>query len=240
MTGPVIVDEKNILGSFRAHQVPLPNAKSDPGQLTQLSEWLGSYDIHSLVHSRASAPAAHSHSHHSSHHSRQAHTSELNPDALFTDEVTRILPRRVDRRMGMIKETYNGYESLDVPEFQEFVSKKPEKDQSPMKAIGGASRVVQPLGIGARLRFKQGLLISLCDTAFLQEVVKRNPKSFRIFSPDGASLVRTFSLLDDHLMTITERPELGSNKLDSVFSITCVECSHSLKFDVAWRVSELC
>lgn len=43
-------------------------------------------------------------------------------------------------------------------------------------------------------------LTTFIRPAFLTEVVKRNPSSFRIFSPD----------------------ELGSNKLDAVFDVTCV------------------
>lgn len=62
------------------------------------------------------------------------------PGALFTEEVLRILPPRVDRRMGMIKETYNGFEPLDVPDFKGFVSEKAEKDLSPMKTLGGTYR----------------------------------------------------------------------------------------------------
>ncbi|KAF8312100.1 phosphoketolase [Clavulina sp. PMI_390] len=142
MTGPAKVDGQIVMGSFRAHQVPLPKAKADDEQLAQLQAWLESYDFPSLIA----------------------------PDGLFTDAVLRILPPRVDRRMGMIKESYNGYTPLDVPDFKDFVSKKPEKDESPMKAIG----------------------------AYLKEVIKKNPETFRIFSPD----------------------ELGSNKLDAVFDVT--------------------
>ena len=58
------------------------------------------------------------------------------PEELFSQAELRILPRRVERRMGMIKESYAGYELLDVPEFGGFVDVI-KKAQSPMKVVGG-------------------------------------------------------------------------------------------------------
>jgi xylulose-5-phosphate/fructose-6-phosphate phosphoketolase len=43
-TGPAIVDGQPMAGTFRAHQVPLPAAKTDPEQLHLLEEWLQSYE----------------------------------------------------------------------------------------------------------------------------------------------------------------------------------------------------
>ena len=42
-TGPGEVDGLPMENSFRAHQVPLPHARDDPGQRAQLDAWLGSY-----------------------------------------------------------------------------------------------------------------------------------------------------------------------------------------------------
>ncbi len=42
-TGPKVVDGKPIEGTFRAHQVPLPLAKTNAGQLAHLAEWMRSY-----------------------------------------------------------------------------------------------------------------------------------------------------------------------------------------------------
>ena len=148
LTGPLEVDGKIMTGSFHAHQVPLPECKKDAKQLADLKKWLSSYEMSSLLTSASPNSPAYTHE----------GSDEIHPEGLFTEEVLRILPKRIDRRMGMIKETYNGYTPLDVPDFQEYVSKKPEKDTSPMKAVG----------------------------LFLQEVIKRNPTTFRIFSPDGA------------------------------------------------------
>ena len=43
-TGPKLVDGNPVEGTFRAHQVPLPRARTDPEQLSQLESWLKSYE----------------------------------------------------------------------------------------------------------------------------------------------------------------------------------------------------
>ncbi|MGN6664704.1 MAG: phosphoketolase family protein [Solirubrobacterales bacterium] len=42
-TGPKEVDGVPVEGTFRAHQVPLPGVREDPGRLAQLEEWMRSY-----------------------------------------------------------------------------------------------------------------------------------------------------------------------------------------------------
>jgi xylulose-5-phosphate/fructose-6-phosphate phosphoketolase len=42
-TGPKVVDDQPVEGTFRAHQVPLANVRQDPDQLAQLEEWMRSY-----------------------------------------------------------------------------------------------------------------------------------------------------------------------------------------------------
>lgn len=42
-TGPKVVDGQQVEGTFRAHQVPLPNVRDDEGHRRQLEEWLRSY-----------------------------------------------------------------------------------------------------------------------------------------------------------------------------------------------------
>jgi xylulose-5-phosphate/fructose-6-phosphate phosphoketolase len=42
-TGPAEVDGKPVEGTWRAHQVPLPEVRSNPAHLRQLEEWLRSY-----------------------------------------------------------------------------------------------------------------------------------------------------------------------------------------------------
>ncbi len=46
--GPEYVAGKKVAGNFLAHQIPLPNAKTDPEELAQLSDWLKSYRFNEL------------------------------------------------------------------------------------------------------------------------------------------------------------------------------------------------
>lgn len=47
-TGPTEVHGKKIAGNFLAHQIPLPEAKTDPEELRMLQEWLESYHFSEL------------------------------------------------------------------------------------------------------------------------------------------------------------------------------------------------
>lgn len=47
-TGPAEVDGVKIEGNYAAHQVPLPNAKTDEKQLKMLEKWLQSYNFKEL------------------------------------------------------------------------------------------------------------------------------------------------------------------------------------------------
>jgi xylulose-5-phosphate/fructose-6-phosphate phosphoketolase len=42
-TGPKVVDGEQVEGTFRAHQVPLPNVREDADHRAQLEEWMRSY-----------------------------------------------------------------------------------------------------------------------------------------------------------------------------------------------------
>ena len=47
-TGPTELHGKKVAGNFLAHQIPLPNAKTDPDELRMLSQWLKSYEFQEL------------------------------------------------------------------------------------------------------------------------------------------------------------------------------------------------
>ncbi|HEY8077502.1 MAG TPA: phosphoketolase family protein, partial [Labilithrix sp.] len=51
-TGPKIVDGVPVEGTFRAHQVPLANVRSDPAHLSMLEQWMKSYRPHELFDAR--------------------------------------------------------------------------------------------------------------------------------------------------------------------------------------------
>ncbi len=47
-TGPKEVHGRKVAGNYLAHQIPLPNAKTDPEELKILDQWLRSYDFAEL------------------------------------------------------------------------------------------------------------------------------------------------------------------------------------------------
>lgn len=131
-----------IEGSFRAHQVPLPNAKTDDEELSVLQQWLDSYKISELINTETGIPL---------------------------ESILRVVPKVPSKRLGQRKEANGDYNALTMPEWEKLGVEKGTQE-SCMKRIG----------------------------KYLLEVIKANPSSFRIFSPD----------------------ELVSNKLDAVFEAT--------------------
>lgn len=89
-------------------------------------------------------------------------------DGDVVDSVKAIIPKN-ELKMGALAETFKAYEKLDVPDWKEFAIEK-ATEESCMKVVG----------------------------KLLDQVMIKNPKSFRIFSPD----------------------ELISNKLDAVLDHT--------------------
>lgn len=140
-SGPKKVKGEFVEGSFKAHQVPLAAAKSDPDELKQLQEWLTSYKPHELFDDKG-API---------------------------QEVLDIIPVKPENRLGQRAAAYKGYEKLDVGDWRAHTVKKGSSESS-MQRIGH----------------------------YLETIVQKNPKSFRIFSPD----------------------EFESNKLSKVFDST--------------------
>ncbi|KAH7927923.1 D-xylulose 5-phosphate/D-fructose 6-phosphate phosphoketolase [Leucogyrophana mollusca] len=96
------------------------------------------------------------------------------------EEVLAIVPKNNEKKLGMRREAYKAFQPLDVPEWKELGIEKGTQ-ASCMKVVG----------------------------SLLQEVIKRNPHTFRIFSPD----------------------ELVSNKLDAVLDNT----GRNFQWDVASR-----
>ncbi|KAK4054699.1 hypothetical protein OIO90_003511 [Microbotryomycetes sp. JL221] len=90
--------------------------------------------------------------------------------SLFPTHFYDSLPKEEARRLGFIRDSYAAYKPLNAPDWKQFGYDKGKEDVSCMKAIG----------------------------KYLTEVIRKNPDSFRIFSPD----------------------ELASNKLDGVFDAT--------------------
>ena len=112
-TGPKKVDGELIEGSFRSHQVPLPNAKSSSEELAALQSWLLSY-----------------------------RPSELfNSDGTLTPKVLGIVPDIEEKKLGQRKESWNAYVPIKIPDWAKFSVKKGEQE-SCLKAVGRLLRQV--------------------------------------------------------------------------------------------------
>ncbi|KAI9061053.1 phosphoketolase [Trametes sanguinea] len=106
-SGPKELHGEYIEGSFRAHQVPLPEAKTDANERKMLQEWLTSYG-----------------------------PKELFGDAgVPNDAILSLVPEEESKRLGMREEAYKAYTPLDVPEWRKFAVEK-GTDQSCMKITG--------------------------------------------------------------------------------------------------------
>lgn len=103
-TGPKEVGGHKLEGSWRAHQVPLPKAKTDRGEFDQLQQWLKSYRPDELFH---------------------------DDKHLIDEKVLRSIPKR--GQMGQNKATYDGFTALDAPDWRGFTHEK-NSEVSNMKA----------------------------------------------------------------------------------------------------------
>jgi xylulose-5-phosphate/fructose-6-phosphate phosphoketolase len=131
-TGPKQVDGKPAEGSFRSHQVPLADVRTNPQHLAELEAWLRSY----------------------------------RPDELFDGsgalrrELAELAPQG-ERRMGANPHANGGLllRELDLPDFREYavdVPRPAERSSEATRVLGG----------------------------FLREVVRGNPREFRLMGPD--------------------------------------------------------
>lgn len=105
--GPKEFNGELIEGSFHAHQVPLPNAKTSDAELTALQTWLSSYKPQEL----------------------------FTKDGLPVPEIMSIIPSEATKKLGQKPESYRGYIPLDVPDWRALTAKKGTED-SCMKAVG--------------------------------------------------------------------------------------------------------
>jgi xylulose-5-phosphate/fructose-6-phosphate phosphoketolase len=145
-TGPKEVDGLPVEGTWRSHQVPIAEVRSNPQHLAELERWMRGYQ----------------------------------PERLFDEHGTLVpelaeLPPAGQRRMSANPHTNGGLllRNLRLPDFRDYAIDVAK----PGTTLSEATRV---LG------------------AFLRDVIRRNPDSFRLFGPD----------------------ETTSNRLGSVFEVT--------------------
>jgi xylulose-5-phosphate/fructose-6-phosphate phosphoketolase len=181
-SGPKEFHGELIEGSFHSHQVPLPNAKTDKEELQALQHWLSSYNPHELFHIK----------HNSSDHKEDGHPIE---------DILSVIPETQEKKLGQRKEAYAAFEALRVPE---WIDKGVDRGSqvSCMKLVGSFLKEI--------VKEYVGFLSLFCSSnTHFPHSRFRNPKSFRIFSPD----------------------ELVSNKLDAVLD----ESDRNFQWDVASR-----
>jgi len=113
-SGPKTLHGEFIEGSFRSHQVPLPEAKTSSEELQMLQDWLRSYGPHELFAMKdgdgmvEGAPAR---------------------------ELLSIIPDQKDKRLGCRKESYAAFKPIDVPEWTRLGVQKGSQ-ASCMKVVG--------------------------------------------------------------------------------------------------------
>jgi xylulose-5-phosphate/fructose-6-phosphate phosphoketolase len=145
-TGPKTVDGVQVEGTFRAHQVPLSEVRSNSKHLAQLQDWLASYQPDEL----------------------------FDADGRLRADLAALAPHG-KRRMSANPNANGGLllRELDLPDFRQYAVDVPK----PATTFSEATRV---LG------------------AWLRDVIRANPESFRLFGPD----------------------EVASNRLSAVFETT--------------------
>ena len=105
--GPKIVHGDFVEGSYRSHQVPLPAAKTEKGELEQLQKWLESYKISELIDA----------------------TGDITPT------VDSIIPVKDTRKLGQNVHANGAHEPLELPDWTNYSVEK-FSQQSCLKTAG--------------------------------------------------------------------------------------------------------
>ncbi|HWC65837.1 MAG TPA: phosphoketolase family protein, partial [Thermoanaerobaculia bacterium] len=145
-TGPKEVDGRKTEGTWRSHQVPIPDAATNPAHRRQLEEWMKSYRPDEL----------------------------FDPSGKLRPEIAELAPVG-SRRMGATPYGNGGklLKDLRLPDFRAYAVEvaSPGRDEAePTRVLGN----------------------------FLRDVIRANPRSFRMVGPD----------------------ETASNRLNPVFEAT--------------------
>jgi xylulose-5-phosphate/fructose-6-phosphate phosphoketolase len=145
-TGPREVDGRTVEGTWRSHQVPLAEVRTNSDHLALLEAWMRGYRPEEL----------------------------FDEDGALVEELAQLPPKR-HRRMSANPHANGGLllRDLSLPDFRDYAVNA----SKPGTTYSEATRV---LG------------------AFLRDVIRRNPSTFRLFGPD----------------------ETTSNRLDAVFEAT--------------------
>ncbi len=111
--GPKLFHGEFVEGSFHAHQVPLPLAKTDASELAELQAWLQSYVPQEIF------------------------TKEGVPNS----KILSIIPTSNGKKLGQRKESYDAYQPLMIPDWRDLCVTK-GLQVSCMKSVGSYIREV--------------------------------------------------------------------------------------------------
>jgi xylulose-5-phosphate/fructose-6-phosphate phosphoketolase len=174
-TGPKEVDGLRVEGTWRAHQVPIPEARTNPEHLAQLEAWLRSY-----------------------------HPEELfGSSGALVEEVAQLAPRDY-RRMSANPHANGGLllRELRLPEFQDYAVAVPRpgaEESEPTRVLGGWLRdVIRANPSNFRLfgpdeteSNRLGTVYEVTNKAFEGEIVPGDNH----LAPDG----RVVEVLSEHM-----------------------------------------
>lgn len=94
-TGPKMIDGDIVEGSFRSHQVPIPDANKDEKHLEALQSWLQSYDVGKML-----------------------------PNGQPCESIVSLLPSDQSKRLGQRQVTFDQRDKLKMPNWQSFAVQK--------------------------------------------------------------------------------------------------------------------
>jgi xylulose-5-phosphate/fructose-6-phosphate phosphoketolase len=143
-TGPAKVDGVQVEGTWRAHQVPLAEVRTNPGHLAQLEAWMRSYRPEEL----------------------------FTADGALRGDLAALAPAG-ERRMSANPHANGGalLQDLRLPDFRDYAVDVPR----PAAGLHEATRVAGE---------------------FLRDVVRANPRTFRVMGPDETASNRLSALFE--------------------------------------------
>ncbi len=176
-TGPKMVDGVPVEGTYRAHQVPLTETRTNPEHLRMLEEWMRSYKPEELFDENGKL---------------KAELAELAPKG--------------GRRMGANPHANGGtlLKDLVMPDFRDYAVEVPKPGDAVAEAtriMGGMLRDVMKLNAESKnfrvmgpdetVSNRLGALLEVTDKVFMEEVLSTDDH----LSPDG----RVMEVLSEHL-----------------------------------------
>ncbi|KAG6373448.1 putative phosphoketolase [Boletus reticuloceps] len=163
---PKVLHGEFIEGSFRSHQVPLPEAKTSEEELQMLQDWLASYRPEELF---------------------TVHSTQGETEGAPISDVTGIIPVAREKRLGFRKEAYVAFQPLSVPDWMPFGIES-GREASCMKTVGSfLSEVIKRNSTTFRIFSPDELVSNKLDAVF--DVTARN------FQWDVTSRAREGALL---------------------------------------------